>query len=172
MLVGADGEPHRCSRNENPELFRLAAGGYGLFGVVYSVTLRLVPRRTLERVVELRTADELDASVRRADRRRLSLRRLPVRHRCDLARFPRATAFSPATARSTDRPLPDDQRVLSPDDWRSLLQLAHTDKSLAFAVYARHYLATSGQLYLSDRHQLGPVRRRLSRDDVGAKAAR
>jgi hypothetical protein len=35
-----------------------------------------------------------------------------------------------------------------------LLHLAHHDKSRAYDVYAKHYLATSGQVYLSDRHQL------------------
>ena len=45
----------RCKENE--ELFRLAVGGYGLFGFVYSVTLRLAPRRKLERVAELRTVE-------------------------------------------------------------------------------------------------------------------
>ena len=42
-----------------PELFSLAIGGYGLFGFIYSATLRLVPRRKLERVVELRAVDSL-----------------------------------------------------------------------------------------------------------------
>ncbi len=44
--------------------------------------------------------------------------------------------------------------MLSLDDWRTLLRLAHTDKTTAFELYAAHYLATSGQLYASDRHQL------------------
>jgi FAD/FMN-containing dehydrogenase len=43
---------------------------------------------------------------------------------------------------------------LSPDDWRRLIGLAHTEKSLAFDLYARHYLSTSGQRYASDRQQL------------------
>jgi len=53
-----------------------------------------------------------------------------------------------------DRPLPVAQRALSADDWRRLLRLAHTDKSRAFDLYAQHYLATTGQLYSSDAHQL------------------
>jgi FAD/FMN-containing dehydrogenase len=53
-LVDADGNLVHCSRQQNPELFRLAIGGYGLFGVVSSVTLRLVPRQKIERVVEVR----------------------------------------------------------------------------------------------------------------------
>src|SRR6266545_4566952 len=44
-LINADGKLVRCSRDENNELFRLAIGGYGLFGLIDSVTLRLVPRQ-------------------------------------------------------------------------------------------------------------------------------
>ena len=53
-LIDAKGNLRNCSRAENSELFRLAIGGYGLFGFIYSATLRLVPRRKLERVVEVR----------------------------------------------------------------------------------------------------------------------
>ena len=35
-----------------------------------------------------------------------------------------------------------------------LLHLAHIDKSRAFQLYAQHYLATSGQVYWSDTHQM------------------
>jgi FAD/FMN-containing dehydrogenase len=45
VLVDANGNTLTCSRRENFELFRLAIGGYGLFGVIASVTLRLAPRR-------------------------------------------------------------------------------------------------------------------------------
>lgn len=40
-LVAPDGQLRRVSRITNPELFALAVGGQGLFGVLYSVTLRL-----------------------------------------------------------------------------------------------------------------------------------
>src|SRR5438105_13504967 len=43
-LITADGKSIRCSREENSELFRLAIGGYGVFGLIDTVTLRLVPR--------------------------------------------------------------------------------------------------------------------------------
>ena len=59
VLVNANGETVECSRDRNYELFRLVAGGYGLFGCIYSATLRLVPRRILERVVELGKIDDL-----------------------------------------------------------------------------------------------------------------
>ena len=41
-LLKADGEIVRCSRDENAELFRLVLGGYGLFGVILDVELRVV----------------------------------------------------------------------------------------------------------------------------------
>ena len=41
----ADGEVVRCSRTENLELFSLALGGYGLFGILLDVELRVVPNR-------------------------------------------------------------------------------------------------------------------------------
>ncbi|HEY5792154.1 MAG TPA: FAD-binding oxidoreductase, partial [Chthoniobacterales bacterium] len=42
-LVTADGREMRCSRTENAELFSLALGGYGLFGVILNVELRVTP---------------------------------------------------------------------------------------------------------------------------------
>ena len=42
-LMRADGVVVRCSRTENPELFSLVLGGYGLFGVVLDVELRVIP---------------------------------------------------------------------------------------------------------------------------------
>lgn len=40
-LVTPEGELRRASRDANAELFALAIGGHGLFGTMYSVTLRL-----------------------------------------------------------------------------------------------------------------------------------
>ena len=50
-LIGVDGERRRCSRTENAELFRAALGGYGLFGFVDTVTVRLAPRHKVRRAV-------------------------------------------------------------------------------------------------------------------------
>lgn len=44
-LVTADGELRRASRHLNRELFALAVGGQGVFGVPYSVTLRVASLR-------------------------------------------------------------------------------------------------------------------------------
>ncbi len=42
-LLRDDGSIVRCSRTENAELFSLVLGGYGLFGVILDVDLRVVP---------------------------------------------------------------------------------------------------------------------------------
>ena len=42
-LMLANGSPLNCSRAENPELFSLALGGYGLFGIILEVDLFTVP---------------------------------------------------------------------------------------------------------------------------------
>ena len=44
-LMTADGRIVRCSRTENQELFSLALGGYGLFGVILDVELQTVPNQ-------------------------------------------------------------------------------------------------------------------------------
>ena len=60
-LLDADGRELNCSRSENSELFRLAIGGYGLFGVITSLRLRLVRRQKVERIVDVRLGSKADA---------------------------------------------------------------------------------------------------------------
>ena len=60
-MVDSNGSLLRCSRDENAELFRLAIGGYGLFGVIATADLRLMPARPMQRVVETTTIDWLPA---------------------------------------------------------------------------------------------------------------
>jgi FAD/FMN-containing dehydrogenase len=57
--MDGDGMLRTCSRAQNHELFRLAIGGYGLFGVVTRVQLRLMPRTKLERVVQVIDTNDL-----------------------------------------------------------------------------------------------------------------
>lgn len=55
-IMLASGEILRCSRTENSELFSLALGGYGLFGILLDVELRVVPDecvRLEQRIVPL-----------------------------------------------------------------------------------------------------------------------
>jgi FAD/FMN-containing dehydrogenase len=153
-VLGPDGEVRRVSRRENSELFRLVVGGYGMFGVVTSATLRLVPRRTLRRDVEVITSDTLMECFRQ----RIEAGYLygDFQFAIDPASddFVHRGVFSTYLPVDPDTPIPAAQRALDLDDWQRLLHLAHTRKSDAFTAYSAHYLATSGQLYHSDLHQL------------------
>jgi FAD/FMN-containing dehydrogenase len=53
----ADGSVVVCSDSENSELFRLAIGGYGLFGIVIDAELRMVENRMLRPSSALMAAD-------------------------------------------------------------------------------------------------------------------
>lgn len=47
-LMNHRGEILNCSRTENKELFRLVIGGYGLFGIILDVKLKVVENETLQ----------------------------------------------------------------------------------------------------------------------------
>lgn len=47
-LMNAQGEIVNCSRRENPELFKLVIGGYGLFGVILDVKIQVVDNVSLQ----------------------------------------------------------------------------------------------------------------------------
>lgn len=47
-LMNAQGKILTCSRQENPELFQLVLGGYGLFGIILDVQLRVVDNVSLK----------------------------------------------------------------------------------------------------------------------------
>ena len=153
-IVDAGGGLRHVSRASDPRLFALAVGGYGLFGVIARVTLRLAPRRQLQRRVAIVTVDDV---IDRFEERMAGGHEygdFQFATDPDSGEFLRSGVFS--SYRPVDEPVPvrEDQHQLTPDDWRRLIQLAHTDKSRAFSEYARHYMATDGQIYWSDTHQL------------------
>jgi hypothetical protein len=121
---------------------------------VVSATLSLVPRRTLERVVEVREIDDLIGMFDRRIGDGFVYGDFQFATDPDGDDFLRRGVFSCYRPVERDGPLPTGQRALSRDDWTRLIALAHTDKGRAFDLYAEHYLATTGQLYYSDAHQL------------------
>ena len=154
-LVDAGGDVRRCSRTEHPELFRLAAGGYGLFGVVATATLRLAPRRKIQRIVEVVDVD----GVMDAFERRIADGYLygdcQYATDTDSPDFLRRGVFSCYRPVDDATPIREGQKELAGEDWDRLLYLSHADKRRAFEAYAGYYLSTSGQIYWSDTHQLG-----------------
>ena len=152
-LLNADGKTVRCSREENAELFRTAIGGYGLFGFINRVTLRLVPRRKLRRVVEIMRAD--GAAKRFAERIASGFLYGDFQFSVDEKSpdFLRLGVFSCYEPIADDTPITA-AKDLGNDDWLDLLTLAYTDRAKAFQRYADYYLSTNGQTYWSDTNQL------------------
>jgi FAD/FMN-containing dehydrogenase len=153
-LLDARGELVNCSRSENRELFRLVIGGYGLFGFIYSVTLRLVPRRKVQRIVEVRNIEGLPGAF--ADRIRNGFMFGDFQYSIDdrSEDFLRRGVFSCYKPVADTIPIPPAQKELVEADWTELLYLAHARKAEAFKRYAGYYLSTNGQAYWSDEHQM------------------
>jgi FAD/FMN-containing dehydrogenase len=154
LLVAADGRLVRCSRRENTELFSLAIGGYGLFGVIAHVTLRLVPRVALERLVEVIAVGDFVSAIERriAEGCLYGDCQYSTDLSSDAARHPGVLACYRPVPRASA--IPADQKQLSQAQWTDLYRLARTDKVRAFQVYSQYYLSTSGQVYWSDSSQL------------------
>lgn len=153
-LVDAEGKLIRCDRQEDSELFRLAIGGYGLFGVIASVRLRLAPQQRLERVVTRLEVDGLAEAFEQ---------RIAAGYRYGDFQFSiddQADDYLRGGIFSCYRPVAAEARPtrarheLSTQAWQRLLYLAHTDKRHAVDAYTSFYLSTSGQRYWSDTHQL------------------
>jgi FAD/FMN-containing dehydrogenase len=153
-LVDAGGQLVECNRTKNRELFALVIGGYGMFGVVASVQLRLLPRRKVQRIVEEQDIE----SVMRAFDARIADGFLygDFQFSIDSASegFLRKGVFSCYKPVSDDTPMSPAQAELKPEDWMKLLYLAHADKEQVYRQYVGYYLSTSGQVYWSDEHQL------------------
>lgn len=154
LLVDAQGKAYTCSRRENSQLFALAIGGYGLFGIIAQVTLRLVPRTKVERVVDIIAVKDL---LPRVDQR---IQQGFVYGDCQYSTDLETGVESHPGVFSCYRPVDNttpiaaDQKQLSDKDWAELYTLARTDKKKAYETYSQYYLATSGQIYWSDTHQL------------------
>jgi FAD/FMN-containing dehydrogenase len=155
-LVDAQGLVQRCSRSHNADLFALVVGGYGLFGVIYSATLRLAPRQRVRRLVDVLDLQDAMAAVRRR-----------VEQGCLYGDFqfvidPRDPGFLQRgvfacyvpVGLDSNQPTDEGSSDLSEDAWLKLLKLAHDDKALAFKLYAQHYLGTHGKDYWADTMQL------------------
>lgn len=152
-LLKPNGELARCSRTENADLFSLAIGGYGLFGIMTSVQLRLARRHRIERVVEVVDLRDL---MEHFDRR---IAEGFTFGDCQYATdyFSddglRRGVFSCYRPTDADLPLTAEWKHLGQSDWLELVRLAHVDRAVAFDTYSAYYLSTSGQTYWSDAHQ-------------------
>ena len=149
-LLGHDGEIRTCSRSQNTELFRLAIGGYGLFGPITRVELTLRPRVKVRRVVVI---GETSNIIQRFDERiRDGYLYGDYQFATDSDRdsFLGRGVFSCYQPVPPDTPLTPNPTRFTPEDWATLTLYSHTHKQLAFKAYSTRYLATSGQIYWAD----------------------
>ena len=156
VLVDAEGQRRRCSRSENSELFRLAIGGYGLFGVLTSVILQLVPRQKLERIVEWSNADDVIPTLEKRTKEGHLFGDFQYSiddQSRDYMRRGILTTYRPV---APDTPVHAEHPDFSGKEYTALLVLAHENKKEAFARYAESTLAMSGQVYWSDLNQMSP----------------
>ena len=149
-LVDAAGELRTCSRDAHPDLFRLAIGGYGLFGIVTRVRLALRPRVKVRRVVML--AETPTVMDRLEERIRDGYQYGDYQFATDFTRdsFLRRGVFSCYQPVPDDTPLTEHPTRFNPEDWARLTFYSHRYKRRAFEVYSTRYLKTSGQIYWAD----------------------
>jgi FAD/FMN-containing dehydrogenase len=149
-LVGPDGRPRWCSRTEHADLFGLAIGGYGLFGVISQVQLRLRPRVKVRRVVEIAGTGGIMEKFE--ERIRGGALYGDYQFATDAARdsFLARGVFSCYVPVPADTPLTENPARFRPEDWARLTFYSHRYKQRAFEVYSTRYLQTSGQVYWHD----------------------
>ncbi len=153
-LIDANGDLKTCSRTENSELFRLVIGGYGLFGVIATVRVRLAPVKILERVVQIIEVKDFIPLVSKRIQEGFLYGdfQFAIDHKSD--DFMRRGVYSLYKPVNRTGEVNGELKEMKSDDWYRLLGLAHKDKSRAFDVYSKFYLTTNGQFYRSDTHQM------------------
>ena len=154
-LVGPNGDVRRCSRTENAELFRLTIGGYGLFGIVARIALRLRPRVRVRRVVAV---GETQSIAERFEARiRDGYLYGDYQFATDASRdsFLARGVFSCYQPVAPETPLTLHPTRFNPEDWARLTFYSHKYKRRAFEVYSTRYLRTSGQVYWADSQLSG-----------------
>ena len=144
-LIDAEGRRRHLSRDHERERFALVIGGYGLFGLVARVCLRLIPDQTLQREVSMvRTADlmaRFDHAIARGCRYG-DFQFAVDPDSPDFLDLGILSCYRPVDAAPTEQP-----RALGAAGFRHLLHLAHVDKTAAFNEYASYYLSSAGQRY-------------------------
>ena len=144
-VVLPDGKIVECSRRDEAELFGRVVGGYGLFGVVASVTLQLERRSKLVRRV--RWIDVSDAVTVLEACRDAGAWHGDFQFSVD----PAATDFCTGGLCSWYEPVANTTPIRSvqpeaeAEQTRQLLELVHQDKAKAMSIYRDALLAADGQ---------------------------
>lgn len=152
-VVSADGMIQRCSRTSNCELFSMVVGGYGCFGIVVEVVLRLKERKRYRRSVTLINAT--DAVHWLEQSQAMGAEYGDFQFQID----PESDGFLQEGISSCYYPTNDhisggEVPKLDPADIEGLLHLAHFRPGEAFQKYTDHYQKTDGLIYDGEEMQL------------------
>jgi FAD/FMN-containing dehydrogenase len=153
-MVTAEGTTQHCSRAENKELFALAIGGYGLFGVITEVGLRLVPRRKVRRRVEARTTAEAVGLIEKRTAAGNPFGYFQYSIDETSPEFLRTGILTTYEVVAQETPLGAESTDVDAQTLVTLLELAHEDRGSAYRHYAKLELAKDGNVEWSDLHQL------------------
>ncbi|MBX7223156.1 MAG: FAD-binding oxidoreductase [Blastocatellia bacterium] len=154
-LLDAAGQLRTCSRTENPDLFRLVIGGYGLFGIVTKVRLRLWPRKKVQRVVEIGNTETIMEAFAGRIRDGFLYGDYQFATDSNHDSFLRRGVFSCYRPVAPEVPVTPHPTRFHPKDWERLTYYSHTHKRLAFSAYTSRYGSTSGQIYWADSQLSG-----------------
>lgn len=139
-LIGPNGSEVYCDRRVNSELFELAVGGMGLFGVISEIGLQLVPQQRFLRHSSVDQAlnviklwSEQDHGYEYGD--------------MQLNVDPASSGFLDLGIANLREPIGADLDVsgtVSPAKWGQLLTLSHFDKHQAFECYRTYASEVDG----------------------------
>jgi FAD/FMN-containing dehydrogenase len=153
-LVTSDAKVQKCSRKADGELFSLAIGGYGLFGVITSVGLRLVPRTKVRRRVETSTTAEAIEIVTKRAAAGAPFGYFQYNIDETSLEFMRSGILTTYEAVPEQTALGAEQADLDEDTLVEFLDLGHKDRRSAYTHYAKIELSRDGNVEWSDLHQL------------------
>ena len=155
-ITTSDGARLKCSREENIDLFQCAIGGYGLFGFVDSINLKLTKRQLLKRKVTENSLDEVIPLLENYAEQGATYGDFQYMTDETSQDFLSKGILSVYIPTCKESECPEQRNELTIDDWKKLFVLAHTNKKTAYNEYLNHYLKTNGQCYWSDDHQFSP----------------
>jgi FAD/FMN-containing dehydrogenase len=162
-LIDAEGTIKTCSRTENSNLFQLAIGGYGLFGFIYSVKIRLAERVRLSRRVDLMSINDVASFYYQSVQQGALYGDFEFSMAENSLDYMKNGFFVTYYPENTDTAIKSDAPDL-PLVEENLNYLVHVNKEKAFDIYQDFHLKTANQLFWSDTHQLGTYKNNYHKD--------
>jgi FAD/FMN-containing dehydrogenase len=153
-IINSDGELVFCSRTQNPELFKLAIGGYGLFGVIYSVGLRLMRREKLRRIVKVVDISEVVPLLEQAQSNGCKYGDFQYDIDEQSPAFMKRGICTYYASEVDSAAMPIEKEPLSKEKWLNFLYLACTDRRKGFDQYTNMFQSMNGELCWSDTSQM------------------